>query len=212
MARIGTYIHALVLACAVTAGPAAAAASADHGTPYESATLTRYLQIAEAQWGAPAPTCSGQGKAAVRVHAVLFDSPDPSVSAVAEQPGCRIWLDRDFWPARDDAIDCTIIAHEWGHLLGFGHSEVVGSLMYPMPEHGAQGCGVFGQAHMAPPARKRVRRPAKAVTPKHGVRRTQPVRRKTAPRRCVRRSKVRAGTPRGGRCKRSASGRGRLPR
>ena len=37
---------------------------------------------------------------------------------MAELPGCRIWLDRDHWPAPSDEVDCTIVAHEWGHLLG----------------------------------------------------------------------------------------------
>ena len=84
MARIRTYIHALVLACALAAGPAATTASADHGTPYESPTLTRYLQIAEAQWGAPAPTCPGRGGETIQVHAILFDDPHPG-----RVGGCR---------------------------------------------------------------------------------------------------------------------------
>jgi len=194
MARFRTYIHALVLACALAAGPAATTASADHGTPYESPTLTRYLQIAEAHWGAPAPTCPRQYGEPIQVHAILFDDPHPDVSAVAEQPGCRIWLDRDFWPAAEDETDCTIIAHEWGHLLGSGHSGDQRSLMYETPEHGAPGCGVFGEPAMAP------------VAVKH---RSKPVR--AEPRRCAGRSK--AGRPgrgaKGGRtnCKRSASGR-----
>lgn len=200
MARISTYIHALVLACALAAGPAASTASADHGTPYQSPTLTRYLQIAEAHWGAPAPTCPGRGGEPVGVHAVLFDDPHPDVSAVAEQPGCRIWLDRDFWPAADDETDCTIIAHEWGHLLGNGHSDDERGLMYEAPEHGAPGCGVFGQPVMAPVAVKEKRKPIRAV--KH----------KTAPRRCARRSKAGRsgrGAKRGHmKCKRPAPSRG----
>jgi hypothetical protein len=154
MTRARTYLYTLIIACGAACGPASSVASADHGTPYESATLTRYLHIAEAQWGAPAPTCAGRGNSVVRVHAVLFDSPDPGVSAVAELPGCRIWLDRDFWPAADSAIDCIIIAHEWGHLLGYGHSQVEQSLMFATPEHGVPGCGTFGR-FVAPAAAPR---------------------------------------------------------
>ncbi len=203
MARIRTYIHALVIVCAVAGGPAAAGASADHGTTYESSTLTRYLQIAEAQWGAPAPTCSGQGNEPVPVHAVLIDDPHPDVSAVAELPGCRIWLDRDYWPARPDETDCTIIAHEWGHLLGFGHSDDEHSLMYEAPEHGAPGCGVFGRPVVSPVVVKHKSKPVKAVKRKPAVRRRQP--RKAAPRQCARRSKVARGGKRGGKkCTRPA--------
>ena len=189
MARIRTYIHALVLACALGAGPAATAASADHGTPYESPTLTRYLQIAEAHWGAPAPTCAGRNGETIQVHAILFNDLHPDVSAVAEQPGCRVWLDRDFWPAAEDETDCTIIAHEWGHLLGFGHSPDRKSLMYEAPEHGAPDCGVFGEPLTAPLAVKHKSKAPRSGKPKPGARRKTSSR-KAAPRRCARRSKA----------------------
>lgn len=201
MTRALTYLFVLMLGLVLAAGPASSVARADHGAPYRSATLTRYLQVAQAQWGRPAPACPGRGNSVVGVHAVLFDSPDPEVSAVAEMPGCRIWLDRDFWPAPNDAIDCTIIAHEWGHLLGYGHSEIPQSLMYATPELGAPGCGVFGQAVVALVAHR----------PKHRVRRGKAVRGKASPRRCAGTSGAARGQPRG-KCRRSTRGRSQRSR
>lgn len=152
--RTLTVTYVVTLACAVIAGATAPAASADHGVPYETAVLSQYLAIAQTHWGAPAPTCTGQDGESIPVHAVLYDDPDPEVSAMAELPGCRIWLDRGSWPAAPDEVDCTILAHEWGHLLGHGHSDDDQSLMYEAPFKGAPGCGVFGDEGVESPRRK----------------------------------------------------------
>jgi hypothetical protein len=164
MPRIRRYTYAFVLACALAAGPAASAGWADHGEPYASETFTDYLEVAEAHWGRPAPTCPGPDGVPIPVHAGLYDDPDPDVSARAEVGGCRIWLDRSFWPAAPREIDCTIITHEWGHLLGFVHSDDPQSLMFEAPLTGAPGCEVFGGPALAPAVAGGRRRLATAVT------------------------------------------------
>jgi hypothetical protein len=159
----------LALAC-VLALATPAVARADHGKPYTNRTLAQYLEIAEAHWGAPAPTCTAADGQVIPVHVALFDNPDPKVTATAEQPGCRIWLDRDWWPAPASRIDCTIIAHEWGHLLGRAHSHDQNDLMFPEPLSGAPGCWVFtprialGSAivESSRPARRALRRGRRA--------------------------------------------------
>jgi Matrixin len=132
----------LTLAC-VLALAAPSLARADHGEPYTHPALAQYLEIAEAHWGSPPPSCGAADGQVIPVHVVLYDNPNPKVTATAEQPGCRIWLDRDWWPAPASRIDCTIIAHEWGHLLGHGHSHDKSSLMFPQPLTGAPGCWAF---------------------------------------------------------------------
>jgi hypothetical protein len=132
----------LALACVLASG-VPAVARADHGKPFMNGTLADYFEIAQAHWGGSLPQCTTGDGQAIPVHAVLYDHPDPEVTASADQPGCRIWLDRDWWPARPSRGDCTVIAHEWGHLLGYGHSHDRNDLMFAQPLSGAPGCWVF---------------------------------------------------------------------
>jgi hypothetical protein len=148
------------LACALAAP---SVARADHGQPYMDPDLEKYVEIAQAHWDAPAPSCAGPDGEWVPAHVVLYDNPDPDVVATAEQPGCRMWLDRDYWPAPPSRIACTIIAHEWGHLLGHGHTDDSGDLMYTQPWTGAPGCSLYdpsvtlgtGVAQSSGPRRRR---------------------------------------------------------
>jgi hypothetical protein len=122
-------------------------ARADHGPAYLDETFASYLQIAAVHWGVSAPPC---------VHATLFDDPNPAVTARAEQPGCRIWLDRDFWPAPPRVRGCVEIAHELGHLLGHGHTPH--GLMSEEALGVVPGCSVFRRR----PARIRAARRTRA--------------------------------------------------
>src|SRR2546421_6673720 len=122
----------------------AAPARADHGVTVNDPTLSRYMAIAAAYWGGPEPVCTTQDGQVIRPHAVLADNPQPDVAAWAEVGGCRIWLDTDFWPAPADEQYCNLIAHEWGHLLGYGHSTDSRSLMWPQwTNNVVPGCQVF---------------------------------------------------------------------
>jgi hypothetical protein len=141
MPRVPRKLIALfALACALAAPTVA---RADHGEPYTNSDLEAYFEIASAHWDVPAPSCTGPGGEQIPVHAVLYDNPDPDVVASAEQPGCRMWLDRDFWPAPPSRFACTIIAHEWGHLLGHGHHPDDRNLMFEQPLTGAPGCSLY---------------------------------------------------------------------
>jgi hypothetical protein len=150
------------LACALAAP---SVARADHGVPYMDRDLEAYFEIAQAHWDVPIPSCTGPGGEPIPAHAVLYDNPHPDVVAGAEQPGCRMWLDRDFWPAPPSRIACTIIAHEWGHLLGHGHSPDERNLMFEEPYTGAPGCALYdprvtlGTAVAQSSGRARRRRP-----------------------------------------------------
>ena len=130
----------VVFAFALLAAPA----RADHGATINDPTLSRYMAIAAAYWGGPEPVCTTQDGQVIRPHAVLADNPQPEVAAWAEVGGCRIWLDIDFWPAAPDELYCNLIAHEWGHLLGYGHSSNPSDLMWPeWTNNVVPGCQVF---------------------------------------------------------------------
>lgn len=90
---------------------------------------------------------------------------DAAVPAEIPAAGAWVWPDRCAihyldTPANDWGTDwqgfCTITAHEWGHLLGYGHSPDPGSIMFGgsslIPP---VGCRPAGQPAAAPVARVR---------------------------------------------------------
>jgi hypothetical protein len=119
----------LAAACAL-ALLSPATAGADDGQVVNDPTLAQYMRIAAGYWGAPEPHCEGPDGQSISPYAVMADDPNPSVAAWAEMPGCRIWLDADYWPAPPSEQYCNLIAHEWGHLLGYPHSEDSHNLMW----------------------------------------------------------------------------------
>jgi hypothetical protein len=154
----------LLLACALVApatarahsemeAPAAAhrahlaqAATAPGADPATDPQIAQWIADAQAYWGA-APNCPN-GISIQRAEWL----PDPGVWAAAVQGGCAVAFDPDFYPAPADydqgwyrAAMCSVVAHEWGHLLGYGHVSDPNNLMNPItPINIVGGCPNWG--------------------------------------------------------------------
>src|SRR3954453_21766288 len=174
----------------------AQAQAAPNADPAADPQIAQWLQGAQAHWGA-APNCPS-GLSIQRAQWLA----DPNVWAAAVQGGCALAFDPDFYPAPAEydsgwyaAAMCSVVAHEWGHLLGYGHVSDPNNLMNPVtPINIVGGCPTWGlpSATLAPPAstpvqtpkRKKPARKAakKACAGKAKARRT---RRAKAPKRCA---------------------------
>jgi hypothetical protein len=159
---------AIVAIAALPAVLAAPPARADHGRALIDESLSAYTRVAERHWGAAPAPCVGARGEPVQVHAALFDDPDPSVTARAEQPGCRIWLDRDWWPAPPSRRRCVEVVHEWGHLLGHGHAGH--GLMSAEADGAVPGCAAFRGPRPRPVRAAAARRVRRLVMVVRGVR------------------------------------------
>jgi Matrixin len=120
--------------------------------PATDPQIGQWLAVAQAHWGA-APNCPG-GLSIQRAQWL----PDPNVWAAAVQGGCSLAFDPDFYPAPAgydqgwyQAAMCSVVAHEWGHLLGYGHVADPNSLMNPItPINIVGGCPTWGISTAAP--------------------------------------------------------------
>jgi hypothetical protein len=175
MALQRSALWAVALAAVAMALPVQARAG--DGAPLLDDALGNYFAAAQAHWGGPLPTCVVNGTTPVAVHAFLYDDPDPEVAARSEQPGCRIWLDRQFWRDTRPVEACTVVVHEWGHLLGYGHVEDPLNLMAEFPTRPPVECSAMerrrrtarasaGRAHPCGWTRHRVRR---LTARRHGI-------------------------------------------
>jgi hypothetical protein len=138
MSRRRSAFWAVALTATALALPSAAGAADE--TPWLDAGVARYMRIAQAFWGGSVPTCVLNGETLVPAHAVLFDDPDPEVAARGDQPGCVLRIDRGTWPTLSRVEACTIVVHEWGHMLGLGHSADPDDLMAEYPRHAPAPC------------------------------------------------------------------------
>jgi Matrixin len=128
------------------------AAAAGAPNPATDPQIASWLQIAQSHWGA-GPNCP-DGIDITRAQWL----PDPGVWAAAVQGGCALAFDPDFYPAPPQydpawwqAAMCSVVAHEWGHLLGYGHVNDPNSLMNPVtPINIVAGCPTWGLPTAAP--------------------------------------------------------------
>jgi hypothetical protein len=158
----------LLLACALVAPATARAHSVMHvpadarhhahlaqaagADPATDPQIAQFLATAQAYWNA-APNCP-DGISIQRAEWL----PDPNVWAAAVQGGCAMAFDPDFYPAPADydqgwyqAAMCSVVAHEWGHLLGYGHVTDPNNLMNPVtPINIVGGCPTWGIPSAAP--------------------------------------------------------------
>jgi matrixin len=147
----------LIALLCLLAIPAAAEASPDPG---RDPLVQRWLAVARAHWGASPPCLGG-------VDAVVGDwGPGGDSWAYAAAGGCWIVLRPTAYPAPAGMdptwwriATCSTIAHEWGHLLGHGHSTDPSSLMYPYVPLGAvPGCAPGASPPPGYAPRRRARR------------------------------------------------------
>jgi hypothetical protein len=114
--------------------------------PAADPLIARWLEIGRAFWNA-SPNCPG-GVSVTRAQWL----PDAGVWAAAVRGGCAMALDPDFYPAPPgydhgwwQAAMCTVVAHEWGHLLGNAHVSDPNNLMNPVaPINIVAGCPTWG--------------------------------------------------------------------
>jgi hypothetical protein len=122
------------------------AAAATAPDPATDPQIQSWLQVAQSYWHAE-PNCPN-GLSITRAQWL----PDPGVWAAAVQGGCAMAFDPDFYPAPPQydpawwrAAMCSVVAHEWGHLLGYGHVNDPSNLMNPVtPINIVTGCPTWG--------------------------------------------------------------------
>ena len=140
----GPLISALaVTACASAAGPAFAATA----SPVPARALQAAQAFAQAHWGAT--PCAGQ----IAISWMTFpagtnatstwNNPAGQYADASSNTGCAIAFNVAVrW---DWAKLCSVVTHEYGHLLGHAHSFVPTEVMYPYYLAPIAGCGQAGK-------------------------------------------------------------------
>lgn len=167
VARGLIYMALVALLALVAAAPASADVPTDASLPYGPVVdISRGLNAARAYWGR-GPDCPDG------VEATLFDDPDPTI--LARGADCHIWVDQsmilnylaDGGEYVAEIAVCDVTVHEYGHLLGYVHSDVptVDDPLDVMRERGP----VAVPACEAPPASSETntRSAARAPDPAH---------------------------------------------
>ena len=130
----------------------AQAAAAQGADPATDPQIAQWMGLAQTFWGTT-PNCPN-GISIQRAEWL----PDPSVWAAAVQGGCAVAFDPDFYPAPADfdpswyqAAMCSVVAHEYGHLIGYGHVADPSNLMNPItPINIVGGCPTWGIPSASP--------------------------------------------------------------
>jgi len=136
-----------VLTCAALLLALAPAASADYGAAIvePDPEIRADIGVAERYFGQavdPARCPDGMALSIIDL--------DEGVAGLAEIGGCRMWLASALWSLTADrsraanrasrSLRCTTVVHEYGHLLGLGHSRHADDIMSPMLARVPAGC------------------------------------------------------------------------
>lgn len=195
-ARETVRVPVTALRAPETALRAHLAVAAPPADPATDPLMMHFLDVARAHWGAT-PNCP----AISLVRAQWL--PDPGVWAAAQQGGCTIAFDPDFYPAPAgydvgwwQAAMCSVEAHEYGHLLGYGHSSDPNDLMNAVaPINIVAGCpiwGLPGASSTPSPTRKPTVTPSPTRKPAAKRSSCSTRRSKAARRRCAAKAKRRS--------------------
>ena len=130
--RVLVTMTLTVLAAVALASPAGAQdAVLAMDQPVDSTRTRESLRIAEGFFGMPVPC----GRVRVYRADLGVGSAGTVVGATSRQDLCAIWLDDGYEPAgwRGRVRGCTILVHEYGHLLGLHHVVDPRSVMHEHP-------------------------------------------------------------------------------
>ena len=96
-----------------------------------SPTLNFAYELAARHWGAEPTGCVSIDKQIVDDGAIGDFRGEATQPAPGEHAVCYLYVIRDLASPRDFGLACAVMFHEYGHLLGYGHSTDPHNIMYP---------------------------------------------------------------------------------
>lgn len=134
----------LVLGCFLLLPASAGAITLAPGSTVHDPQINQWLDTAATYWQ-KTPNCP----AVIQVTAAAND--DQTIVARATTPGCSLELmsawypkppgwDAQYGAEQWNHIMCIVLVHEYGHLLGYGHSPDPNNIMYVQPSFAVPGC------------------------------------------------------------------------
>lgn len=120
MTRTAIALVAL-LACAAPAKAAVTITPRDVGAPIVTQDIRDSLAVAWRAHGYRFPACPGGGQPPVYPADLTPEDRSATYYGSAPEPGCAIYLDRQFLSWAPRPLLCWVIVHEWGHNAGLDH-------------------------------------------------------------------------------------------